>query len=194
MHFLCHTVQRQAELRRKNLKDKITLSRRQVASQLLSLQRKAMEQQNSVEKEASTALKKFIARSFPIIQGTYQIGQPLSFDAHSVFKGLDRQRAEFVAIKVFPSNVSLDTSLKHEALVPIIDVCTTETEGTGTTFVIMKLMKVPLLILVTLRQETLMSYVKRQPGQQVEVAKAAQIMYILLKCVAYLHSKRMVVR
>lgn len=65
----------------------------------------------------------------------------------------------------------------------------------GTHFVVLKLMKVinkeqNILII----QETLYSFVKNQPNQILEHSKIGLIMYSLLKCMAYLHSKRMVVR
>eukprot|EP01116_Phalansterium_solitarium_P024478 TRINITY_DN8999_c0_g1_i1.p1 TRINITY_DN8999_c0_g1~~TRINITY_DN8999_c0_g1_i1.p1 ORF type:complete len:904 (+),score=354.75 TRINITY_DN8999_c0_g1_i1:125-2836(+) len=168
-----------AQSERRAYDESIPAAKRRAAAKLLALKMHFYRQQNQMEANVSASLRNFLSESFPIINNIYQIGNPVSRTSGSVFKGLNLSTFDLVAIKAFPSMVSLDTSLKHDTLVPVIDVCATE----GTIFVIMSYMK-----------ENLAEYVARQPNQTVEPSRIAQIIYTLLKSLVYLHANRMVVR
>jgi hypothetical protein len=84
------------------------------------LKKKFYQVQSQMEADVSVSLRKFLVEAFPVINNTYQIGNPISPSASSVFKGLDLNTFDLVAIKAFPSVVNLDTSLKHDTLVPVI--------------------------------------------------------------------------
>eukprot|EP01114_Cavostelium_apophysatum_P016602 TRINITY_DN4762_c2_g1_i2.p1 TRINITY_DN4762_c2_g1~~TRINITY_DN4762_c2_g1_i2.p1 ORF type:complete len:949 (-),score=249.84 TRINITY_DN4762_c2_g1_i2:33-2459(-) len=167
----------QSEQERKAFSQNLPKLQSGVASQFLSLKRKCFDVQNEIEAEFSRTLRKNLADSLPVINNVYQIGAPISTNTTSVFKGLDLNSLELVAIKAFPSAVSLDASLRHETLVPIVDVC----HAGSTVFVVMKMMK-----------ENLSEFVRKRG--QLEPSVIAQITYTLLKCLAYLHANRMVFR
>eukprot|EP00026_Physarum_polycephalum_P000507 Phypoly_transcript_00508.p1 GENE.Phypoly_transcript_00508~~Phypoly_transcript_00508.p1 ORF type:complete len:663 (+),score=163.86 Phypoly_transcript_00508:39-1991(+) len=127
-----------------------------------------------------SALRGMLGSTFPIIRNRYQIGSLITANSTSVFKGVDLQTMELVAIKAFPpQGVSLNTTLNHPTLVPIIDVC----EIPASMYVVMKMMPA-----------TLSSYVKTLPEQLVPLDEVKEIMHTLLTSLVFLHSHSLVVR
>jgi len=114
---------------------------------------------------------------FPLINDTYQIGPCLSEKFTSVFIGLDLNTGERVAIKTFPSSVTLTTDLKHPFLVEALGVENLE----GTTFIIMKLMK-----------ESLFEYRKRKG--ELSYKEIARISRKIFEGISYLHDQNSMIR
>lgn len=113
--------------------EQIPIQKSRAAAQVLSLKKKYLDQQSQIEADMAISNRKLVFQSnytnqkilisnldMPIINNTYQIGNPITKSTASVFKGLDINSLEIVAIKAFPSFVTLDTSLQHSTLVPIL--------------------------------------------------------------------------
>lgn len=80
---------------------------------------------------------------------------------------------EVVAIKAFPVGVSLETSLKHEVLVPLLDIIPTQ----NTIFVVMKVNFQVEKLTMQKMEQNLQSYVQRYPNQQPEDCEIAEIIF-----------------
>eukprot|EP01117_Protostelium_nocturnum_P016104 TRINITY_DN6317_c2_g1_i1.p1 TRINITY_DN6317_c2_g1~~TRINITY_DN6317_c2_g1_i1.p1 ORF type:complete len:910 (+),score=277.51 TRINITY_DN6317_c2_g1_i1:151-2880(+) len=167
------------ESERKTFESQIPVMKKQASSQILALKKKYHHLQHQMETNVSKSLRKFMKDSFPIINSKYQIGNRVSKNSSTVFRGLNMDTFELVVLKAFPSEVSLNTSLRHETLVPVLDICPNE----GTTFAIMRLLN-----------EDLPSFVSKHNNQQLEDRQIASIIYTLFKSLTYLHSNRVVVR
>jgi hypothetical protein len=144
------------------LSSNMKLHKTQAVAMTTALKRKQTYCKFQVESDISEQIKKYVQSSLPVINYRYQLGSPLSPNTSSVFKGLDLNSGNFVAIKALPAEINLDTSLKHETLVPVLDVCS----ANSTMFVVMKLMK-----------ENLSEYVARLPDQKLEPFQIAYIMH-----------------
>lgn len=67
------------EQERKLFEDRLPLLRRRAACQLMAMRQRLLRQQNQLEAQTSTALRKFITNAFPLLNGTYQIGEQPQF-------------------------------------------------------------------------------------------------------------------
>jgi hypothetical protein len=150
------------ERERIHLAETAKIHKRQVLALTTALKRKQIYCKYQAESDATESIKKYIQNSLPVINYRYQLGSPLSHSTTSVFRGLDLNTAEFIAIKALPAEINLDTSLKHETLVPVLDVCS----ANSTLFVVMKLMK-----------ENLFEFVARLPDQKLEPFQTAYIIH-----------------
>lgn len=150
------------ERERKHFAESTKLYQRQAVALTTSLKRKQVYCKYQAEADTSESIKKYIQNSLPVINYRYQLGSPLSSSTTSVFKGLDLDTGDYVAIKALPAEINLDTSLKHDSLVPVLDVCSVN----STLFVVMKLMK-----------ENLFDFVAKLPDQKLEPFQTAYIIH-----------------
>eukprot|EP01119_Soliformovum_irregulare_P009911 TRINITY_DN2386_c1_g1_i1.p1 TRINITY_DN2386_c1_g1~~TRINITY_DN2386_c1_g1_i1.p1 ORF type:complete len:885 (-),score=225.91 TRINITY_DN2386_c1_g1_i1:428-3082(-) len=164
---------------RNHFEDEIPILKKRAVTSLSHLKQELAQSHSQMSQKVSEKFRKLILDTFPIINNQYQIGGIIRPGAISVFNGLDVNTMEVVAIKAFPVGVNLELNFKHEVLVPLLDVIPTQ----NTIFVVMKKM-----------QQNLQSWVQKCPNQQPEDCEVAEIIFTLLKGLAFLHSNRMVVR
>eukprot|EP00761_Pharyngomonas_kirbyi_P004240 gb/GECH01004244.1/.p1 GENE.gb/GECH01004244.1/~~gb/GECH01004244.1/.p1 ORF type:complete len:810 (+),score=211.14 gb/GECH01004244.1/:1-2430(+) len=101
-------------------------------------------------------------------------------DSCNLFKGIDIDEKRFVAVKILPPQIHLNTNICDETIVPVLNVFNDSTENT---FIVMELMN-----------ENLLSFVKRQENQVVSQKLIAKFMYSLLQALQYLHENGLVHR
>eukprot|EP01105_Mastigella_eilhardi_P023137 TRINITY_DN578_c0_g2_i2.p1 TRINITY_DN578_c0_g2~~TRINITY_DN578_c0_g2_i2.p1 ORF type:complete len:1275 (-),score=399.10 TRINITY_DN578_c0_g2_i2:85-3909(-) len=174
-------LQESCQKRLKQWHEQLPTERSKVAFHYASALAKFKQDCNTLILDQSRSITSHLSNTFPLLNNRYYIGNPITLDSTSVFKGVSLKNGDHVVLKSFPIDVAgaVQLHFDHPTFLPVLDACKTNTN----------------LYVVTKEADcTLESYVEAQPKQRVGEEKAVQIMLALLKGLTYLHSKNLVHR